>query len=135
MIGFRFPRIGTALAVVSLAPLASAQAQNASRRAQPPLTTRSAPVIEQNGLRFRDLDRNGKVDPYEDWRLTPAARARDLVGRMTLEEKAGAMMHGTARSGGPMGGAGVGTGYDSSANVGRQSCNVVGELNRSGGVV
>jgi len=116
MIGFRFPRIGTALAVVSLAPLASAQAQNASRRAQPPLTTRSAPVIEQNGLRFRDLDRNGKVDPYEDWRLTPAARARDLVGRMTLEEKAGAMMHGTARSGGPMGGAGVGTGYDTAAN-------------------
>jgi len=116
MIGFRFPRIGTALAVVSLAPLASAPAQNAARRAQPPLTTRSAPVIEQNGLRFRDLDRNGKVDPYEDWRLTPAARARDLVGRMTLEEKAGAMMHGTARSGGPMGGAGVGTGYDSAAN-------------------
>ena len=95
----------------------SAHAQNASR-AQPALTTRNAPVIEQGGLRFRDLDRNGKLDPYEDWRLTPEARARDLVARMTLEEKAGAMMHGTARSGGPMGGAGVGTGYDSAANRG-----------------
>ena len=105
----------TVAAALLLALGPSAQAQNASRT-QPSLTTRNAPVIEQGGRRFRDLDRNGKVDPYEDWRLTPAARARDLVGRMTLEEKAGAMMHGTARSGGPMGGAGVGTGYDSAAN-------------------
>ena len=103
-------------AVVVLVSPAFAHAQNASRRAQPALTSRSAPVIEQSGLKFRDLDRNGRVDPYEDWRLTPAARARDLVARMTLEEKAGAMMHGTARSGGPMGGAGVGTGYDTAAN-------------------
>ncbi|PYP76907.1 MAG: beta-glucosidase [Gemmatimonadetes bacterium] len=96
--------------------LATAVSAQAQRRAQPAITTRNAPVLEQSGFRFRDLDRNGKVDPYEDWRLTPAARARDLVARMTLEEKAGAMMHGTARSGGPMGVAGVGAGYDSAAN-------------------
>ena len=35
---------------------------------------------------------------------------------MTLEEKAGTMMHGTARTSGPMGGAGVGAAYDSTAN-------------------
>jgi beta-glucosidase len=114
MIFVRFAYTTVATAAL-LAATASAQAQNASR-AQPPLTTRNAPVIEQGGLRFRDLDRSGKVDPYEDWRLTSAARARDLVGRMTLEEKAGAMMHGTARSGGPMGAAGAGTAYDSAAN-------------------
>jgi beta-glucosidase len=85
--------------ILSVACAASAHAQKASRRAQAPLRTRSAPVIEQEGYRFRDLDRNGKLDPYEDWRLAPAARARDLVARMTLEEKAGAMMHGTARAG------------------------------------
>lgn len=94
---------------------ASAAAQTAARP-QPVLGTRSAPVIERDGLRFRDLNRNGTLDPYEDWRLTPDARARDLVGRMTLEEKAGAMMHGTARSVGPMGMAGVGTEYDTAAN-------------------
>ncbi len=65
---------------------------------QPPLGTRAVPIIEQGGLRFRDLNRNGKLDPYEDWRLTPEARARDLVARMTLEEKAGALMHGTSRT-------------------------------------
>jgi beta-glucosidase len=87
----------------------------AQKPAQPTLSTRSAKIIEANGLRFRDLDRNGRVDPYEDWRIPAAARARDLVARMTLEEKAGMMMHGTARSRGPAGGAGVGTAYDTAA--------------------
>jgi beta-glucosidase len=114
MIRFQSPLLAIAMALAVLAP-AGVQAQNASRRAQPTISTRAAPVLEQRGLRFRDLDRNGKVDPYEDWRLTPAARARDLVSRMTLEEKAGAMMHGTARAAGAMGAAGVGSAYDTAA--------------------
>ena len=73
-------------------------------------------IVSVNGFRFRDLNRNGTLDPYEDSRLTPDARARDLVSRMTLEEKAGAIMHGTARSVGPMGRVGVGTGYDTAAD-------------------
>jgi beta-glucosidase len=84
---------------------------------QPTVVAHSAKVIQQQGFRFRDLNRNGVVDPYEDWRLTPAARARDLVARMTLDEKAGMMMHGTARSAGPGGLAGVGTGYDTVATA------------------
>ncbi len=66
------------------------------RREQPQLGVRSAPLIQVDGLTFKDLDRDGKLQPYEDWRLTAQARAADLVGRMTLEEKAGTMMHGTA---------------------------------------
>src|ERR1043165_9155016 len=87
------------------------QAVRAIRQAKV-VVSRSAPVIESQGLRFKDLDRNGVLDPYEDWRLSPSARARDLVRRMTLEEKAGMMMHGTARSSGQLGRAGVGAGYD-----------------------
>jgi beta-glucosidase len=94
----------------------AATAQPTARPQQPVLGARTAPIIEKDGLRFKDLNRSGAIDPYEDWRLTPDARARDLVARMTLEEKAGAMMHGTARSGGPMATAGVGTGYDVDAN-------------------
>jgi beta-glucosidase len=107
----------SAAAMSAAIPLA-AHAQNAAQASakQPTIVSRSAPVIEVAGLRFRDLNRNGQLDPYEDWRLTPAARARDLVSRMTLEEKAGTMMHGTARTGGPKGGAGVGTAYDSASN-------------------
>jgi beta-glucosidase len=87
-------------------------APGAQRRA---VVARSAPIIERQGLRFKDLNKNGVLDPYEDWRLSPTARATDLVRRMTLEEKAGMMMHGTARSVGPLGIAGVGGVYDTVA--------------------
>jgi len=112
----RVTSFALASAVALGAPVAVIHAQGA-RAAQPRLESRSAPLIEQGGLRFRDLNRNGTLDRYEDWRLSPSERARDLVSRMTLEEKAGAMMHGTARAGGPAGGPGVGAQYDSAANV------------------
>ena len=83
--------------------------------AQARVGSRGVPILQIDGLRFKDLNKNGALEPYEDWRLTPAARARDLVGRMTLEEKAGTMMHGTARSDGPMGVAGMGARYDTAA--------------------
>lgn len=83
--------------------------------AQPTLGAHQVSIIERDGLHFKDLNRNGTLDPYEDWRLSPDGRARDLVSRMTLEEKAGVMMHGTARSG-RSGGAGVGAEYDLAAN-------------------
>ena len=115
---FRLPIATALISVGLLAPAVSAQSSAAtgSLRAQPALGTRSATIIERDGLRFRDLNRNGTLDAYEDWRLTPEARAQDLVARMTLEEKAGTMMHGTARTGGPMATAGVGAAYDSAAN-------------------
>ncbi|TFF75801.1 glycoside hydrolase family 3 protein [Aeromonas taiwanensis] len=62
---------------------------------QPTLGHRTAALIEQDGLQFKDLDGNGTLTPYEDWRLGAAERARDLVGRLTLAQKAGLMMHGT----------------------------------------
>jgi beta-glucosidase len=70
-------------------------AQSASAPQQPALGHRSAAVITVDGLQFKDLNRNGKLDPYEDWRLPAAERARDLVSRMTIEEMAGLMVHGT----------------------------------------
>jgi beta-glucosidase len=102
--------------------------------AQARLGTKGVPLVEQNGLRFKDLNRDGSLQPYEDWRLTPAARARDLVGRMTLAEKAGTMMHGTARSDGPMGVAGMGARYDTAANRALiADANVTSMITRLGG--
>ena len=104
------------LAVALVFALAGAPVHAQGAAAQPRLGTWRIPIIEQDGLRFRDLNRSGALDPYEDWRLAPDARARDLVARMSLEEKAGTMMHGTARSAGRLGMAGVGTLYDTAAN-------------------
>ena len=103
------PRHTIAFAVLAVAPfLAGAQ--------QPVLRARTVQIIARDGLRFKDLDHNDSLDVYEDWRRTPEDRARDLVARLTLEEKAGLMMHGTARSVGPLSVAGVGTQYDLAAN-------------------
>lgn len=42
-----------------------------------------------DGTLYRDLNGNGVMDPYEDARLGAADRADDLLGRLSLEEKAG----------------------------------------------
>ncbi len=59
---------------------------------QPALSRRSAPVLTVDGLKFKDLDRNGRLDPYEDWRLPSDVRAHDLVSRLSLEDLAGLMV-------------------------------------------
>lgn len=64
-----------------------------SAPSQPVISSRVAPVVTVAGGRFRDLNRNGTVDPYEDWRLPVAARVADLVSKMTVAEKAGLMVH------------------------------------------
>jgi beta-glucosidase len=42
---------------------------------------------------FRDLNKNGILDPYEDSRLPIDERVEDLLSQMTLAEKAGLMFH------------------------------------------
>ena len=59
------------------------------------LSSRSAKIITTDGLQFRDLNGDGQLTPYEDWRLTPTQRAADLMSRMTFEQKAGLLVHGT----------------------------------------
>lgn len=50
-----------------------------------------APVLQKNGETFRDLNKNGKIDPYEDSRVPIHERVEDLLSQMTIEEKAGLM--------------------------------------------
>ena len=42
---------------------------------------------------FRDLNKNNKLDIYEDHRLNSNIRADDLINQMYLEEKVGQMFH------------------------------------------
>jgi beta-glucosidase len=42
---------------------------------------------------FRDLNKNGRLDPYEDPRRPVEERVEDLLSQMTLDEKAGMMFH------------------------------------------
>ncbi|MDN2675953.1 glycoside hydrolase family 3 N-terminal domain-containing protein [Janthinobacterium sp. SUN033] len=71
--------------------------------------------LKVDGYTFKDMNRNGKIDPYEDWRLSAEARADDLLSRMSLDEKAGLMMHGTAPTVSDPSGIGLGGAYDLTA--------------------
>lgn len=42
---------------------------------------------------YLDLNGNGAKEPYEDPHLSPQRRARDLIGRMSLEQKSTQMHH------------------------------------------
>ena len=47
------------------------------------------PVIEKDGLYFRDLTGDGRLAPYKDWRNTPAKRAASLAAELSADEKIG----------------------------------------------
>ena len=54
---------------------------------QPVLNPHIKSIIEADGYQFIDLNGNGALDPYEDWRLDADTRTEDLVGQMTVGEK------------------------------------------------
>ena len=51
-----------------------------------------------NGLAFKDLNRNGSLDRYEDWRLPVDQRAKDLAQKLSIEEIAGLMLYSSHQS-------------------------------------
>lgn len=48
--------------------------------------------LKTDNLYFRDLDKDGELDIYEDWRLDLETRVQDLISQMTDEEKAGTLV-------------------------------------------
>ncbi|MFC0344494.1 hypothetical protein [Epilithonimonas hispanica] len=50
-------------------------------------------ILTVGGNKFKDLNRNGKLDKYEDWRLPVDERAKDLASKMTIEQIAGLMLY------------------------------------------
>ena len=53
----------------------------------------SAPILEVDRFAFKDLNRNGALDIYEDWRQPALARAKDLAAQLSIEEIAGLMLY------------------------------------------
>jgi beta-glucosidase len=75
--------------------MSNAKAQKAVKA--PKLGYKTTPILTINGLQFKDLNKNGKLDKYEDWRLPNTARALDLVSKMSVEEKVGFMLISSTR--------------------------------------
>lgn len=57
------------------------------------LKTADLDLIEADGYQFKDMNKNGQLEPYEDWRLTAEERAEDLLGLMSDKAKAAQMAH------------------------------------------
>jgi beta-glucosidase len=62
-------------------------------------------LLENKGYAFKDLNKNGELDAYEDWRLPVDDRIADLVGQMSVEQMAGLMLY-SAHQAVPAGGRG-----------------------------
>ncbi|WP_432484655.1 glycoside hydrolase family 3 protein [Kineococcus esterisolvens] len=111
-----FRKRSTRAFALALLVVATSAVQPVTAGAAPPqerLETRSAPLLRSGGLQFKDLNRNGALDRYEDWRRKPFERAAHLVSLMTLREKAATMVHGTAPT--PWGPVAVSPSYDLAA--------------------
>ncbi len=50
-------------------------------------------ILTVDGLAFKDLNKNGRLDKYEDWRLIVDERAKDLASKMSIEQIAGLMLY------------------------------------------
>ena len=59
---------------------------------QPVLGNRTKAIITVDSYKFKDLNGNGKLDPYEDWRLSVDERSTDLIAKMSDTEKVGMLM-------------------------------------------
>ena len=57
-------------------------------------STSGVKIIEEDGYAFKDLNQNGTLDTYEDWRKSSEERAQDLVSQMQGAERAVILAHG-----------------------------------------
>jgi len=55
-------------------------------------------ILKESGLAFKDLNKNGSLDPYEDWRLPVDERAKDLASKISKEQIAGLMLYSSHQS-------------------------------------
>jgi len=67
-------------------------------------------ILTVDRLAFKDLNKDGKLDAYEDWRLPVEDRAKDLASKLSVEQIAGLMLYSAHQSipamgGGPFGAA------------------------------
>ncbi len=57
------------------------------------VTTSGVSLLTVDRFAFKDLNQNGALDPYEDWRLSADERAQDLASKMSVQQIAGLMLY------------------------------------------
>jgi beta-glucosidase len=49
-------------------------------------------ILSVAGFAFKDLNKNGALDPFEDWRLPVDVRAKNLATKLSIQQIAGLML-------------------------------------------
>jgi beta-glucosidase len=81
-------KITTLLIIMAALALTIQCSRSEKTYTQPVLGAKNVPIINEGKYLFEDLNNNGSLDPYEDWRLPDEERIDNLVSLMTLDEKA-----------------------------------------------
>ncbi|MBD0776930.1 glycoside hydrolase family 3 C-terminal domain-containing protein [Maribacter sp. ANRC-HE7] len=55
-------------------------------------------LLKVDQYAFKDLNKNGTLDSYEDWRLSDDERAKNLASKLSLEDIAGLMLYSSHQS-------------------------------------
>ena len=89
----------TPKAIILMLLLAGNAFAQGTYKFQPPIEGRAVNILHENQLLFKDLNKNKKLDIYEDWRQPVDKRVENLVSQMTLEEKVGMLLINTLNAG------------------------------------
>lgn len=79
------------VAILLIALLVFVIRRKMATRANMKMAGPEASVLQEGAYTYRDLNKNGALDTYEDARAPIAERVTDLVSQMTVEEKAGCL--------------------------------------------
>ncbi|WP_372948527.1 glycoside hydrolase family 3 protein [Mariniphaga sp.] len=80
------------LIIVLLLLKSSALIAQGTYSLQPEIDARATNILHVDELKFKDLNKNGKLDIYEDWRQPVVNRIDNLIAQLTLEEKVGFLL-------------------------------------------
>jgi len=83
--------LSAAIIVIAFVVSISAWKQSSKNTLDKTVYENSSVIKTIDNFSFRDLNKNGKLDMYEDSKQSIDARINDLVSQMNLEEKAGMM--------------------------------------------
>jgi beta-glucosidase len=83
--------IGFLVVIILFAALWITVSGNRSAKRNMALAGMEVKKLTINGVTFRDLNKNGRLDPYEDASKPTETRVNDLMSQMNLDEKVGMM--------------------------------------------
>lgn len=86
-----------AICLIAITSILSSYKNSPKNKLAGTVTAESALIKTAGDYTYRDLNKNGKLDIYEDARQPVELRIKDLLNQMTIEEKAGMMFYSPVR--------------------------------------